>query len=193
MHGVEHEGEEDDEEAGHRHEDRPGAVPQGDGAVRAAADRYRAAPSPLEDLVLEARDLGEAGGGRREQEPQQVAQQGRLEKLRRKLTFVFIVHAPFLPSMSAHSSVSSEWFSGKFHHLQIERGFLLKFTFIVMENFDISPLAVSLTTSIIRSRKLVHPTAASCVRAGPKAFVKYSKTTPFMNFKNQIQKLETIN
>ena len=91
MHGVEHEGEEDDEEAGHRHEDRPGAVPQGDGAVGAAADRYRAAPSPLEDLVLEARDLGEAGGGRREQEPQQVAQQGRLEILRRKLTFVLIV------------------------------------------------------------------------------------------------------
>ena len=128
MHGVEHEGEEDDEEAGHRHEDRPGAVPQGDGAVGAAADRYRAAPSPLEDLVLEARDLGEAGGGRREQEPQQVAQRGRLEikKLVIKLTFVFIVHAPFLPSMSVHSSASSEWFSGKFHHLQIERGFLLK-------------------------------------------------------------------
>ena len=128
MHGVEHEGEEDDEEAGHRHEDRPGAVPQGDGAVGAAADRYRAAPSPLEDLVLEARDLGEAGGGRREQEPKQVAQRGRLEikKLVIKLTFVFIVHAPFLPSMSVHSSASSEWFSGKFHHLQIERGFLLK-------------------------------------------------------------------
>ena len=184
MHGVEHEGEEDDEEAGHRHEHRPGAVPQGDGAVRAAADRYRAPPSPLEDLVLEARDLGEAGGGRREQEPQQVAQQGRLEikKLVIKLTFVFIVHAPFLPSMSAHSSASSEWFSGKFHYLQ-------KFTMIASpgQSFTQLALAVSLTTSIIRSRKLVHPTAASWVRAGPKAFVKYSKTTPFMsqNFKNQ--------
>ena len=55
------------------------------------------------------------------------------------------------------------------------------------QSFTLSPLAVSLTTLIIRSRKLVHPTAASCVRAGPKAFVKYSKTTPFMsqNFKKQ--------
>ena len=121
MHGVEHEGEEDDQEAGHRHQHRPGAVPQGDGAVGAAADCYRAAASPLEDLVLETGDLGEAGGGRGEQEPQQVAQQARLEMICRKLTFVFIVKAvlaPFLPSMSAHSSVSSEWFSGKCHHLQ---------------------------------------------------------------------------
>ena len=125
MHGVEHEGEEDDQEAGHRHQHRPGAVPQGDGAVGAAADCYRAAASALECVVLETGDLGEAGGGRGEQEPQQVAQQGRLEIIRRKLIFVFIVKAvlaPFLPSMSAHSSASLEWFSGKFHHLQFERG-----------------------------------------------------------------------
>ena len=118
MHGVEHEGEEDDQEAGHRHQHRPGAVPQGDGAVGAAADCYRAPASPLEDLVLETGDLGEAGGGRGEQKPQQVAQQARLEIICRKLIFLFIVRAPFLPSMSAHNFVSSEWFSGKCHHLQ---------------------------------------------------------------------------
>ena len=59
MHGVEHEGEEDDEEAGHRHEDRPGAVPQGDGAVGAAADVDRAPASPVEVVILEAHNLGQ--------------------------------------------------------------------------------------------------------------------------------------
>ena len=49
------------------------------------------------------------------------------------------------------------------------------------------PLAVSLTTSIIRSRKLVHPVAASGVRAGPRALVKYFKTTSVskLGFKNK--------
>ena len=39
------------------------------------------------------------------------------------------------------------------------------------------PLAVSLTTSIIRSRKLLQPFAASGVSAGPKALVKYFRIT----------------
>ena len=88
--------------------------------------------------------------------------------------------------MSAHSSVSSEWFSGKCHHLQICLGLL--YNFLQGQTLTLSPLAVSFTTSIIRSRKLVHPTAASCVREGPKAFVKYSKTTPYMsqNWMNQM-------
>ena len=59
MHGVEHEGEEDDQEAGHRHQHRPGAVPQGDGAVRAAADVDRAPASPVEVVILEAGHLGQ--------------------------------------------------------------------------------------------------------------------------------------
>ena len=59
MHGVEHEGKEDDQEAGHRHQHRPGAVPQGDGAVRAAADVDRAPASPVEVVILEANYLGQ--------------------------------------------------------------------------------------------------------------------------------------
>ena len=48
------------------------------------------------------------------------------------------------------------------------------------DNSDISywPLAVSLTTSIMRSMKFDHPTPASGVKAGPRAVVKYSRTTP---------------
>ena len=66
MHGVEHEGEEDDQEAGHRHQHRPGAVPQGDGAVRAAADVDRAAASPVEVVILEAGHLGQVWWGQGE-------------------------------------------------------------------------------------------------------------------------------
>ena len=64
----------------------------------------------------------------------------------------------------------------------------LLYNFHQGQTMTLSPLAVSFTTSIIRSRKLVHPTAASCVSAGPKAFVKYSKTTPFIsqNWMNQM-------
>ena len=64
----EDEGEEDDQEEGEVHDDRPHSEPGGDGPVLVAAHRYRPQPPPLKVLVLEKHHLGQTPGGSWEQE-----------------------------------------------------------------------------------------------------------------------------